>query len=111
MTTRPHAAYAPPARATADRQAQRIKLAELTSSVGAGVLGAGIGVLLAPFAGGLAIPVLVLGLVLHGWGMRSKHSLEAGTPQPWWSTALYWICWVALGGLIVYVAARVVGVL
>jgi hypothetical protein len=91
--------------------ASRLKLAELTSSLGAGVLGAGIGILLAGYLGGLGLPVLVLGLVLHAWGMRDKHALEAGAPQVWWSTALYWICWVALAGLVVYAVARAMGAL
>jgi hypothetical protein len=40
--------------------------------------------------------------------MRSKHALEAGAPQPWWSAALYWICWAALAALAVYAVTRVV---
>ena len=97
-------AYAP----DRERSAERLKLAELASSLGAGVLGGGIGVLLAGYLAGLGLPILVLGLVMHAWGMRSKHALEAGAPQPWWSTALYWICWAALGALAVYAVARVV---
>lgn len=42
------------------RLASRLKLAELTSSLGAGVLGAGIGVLLAAWLGGLALPILAV---------------------------------------------------
>ena len=34
--------------------------------------------------------------------------VRAGAPQPRWSAALYWICWVALGALAVYAIARVV---
>lgn len=87
----------------------RLKFAELTSSLGAGVLGAGIGVLLAAYLGGLGVPILVLGLVLHAWGMRDKNVIEAGGVQPRWSIALYWACWLALAGVAVYALGRMVG--
>lgn len=89
---------------------QRVKLAELTSSVGAGILGGGLGVLAAGYLDGLGVPILVLGLLLHTWGMRDKHALEAGRSQPAWSVALYWICWVALAGFALYAMARALGV-
>ena len=89
------------------RLASRLKLAEVTSSVGAGVLGGGIGILLAPWLGGLALPVLAIGLVMHAWGMRDKHTLETGARQPAWATALYWACWLILGALALYAIARV----
>lgn len=91
------------------RRDSRLKLAELTSSVGAGILGAGIGILLAGYLSGLGLPILVLGLVLHSWGMRDKHALESGVAPVWWSTALYWSCWLALAGLAIYAVARAVG--
>ena len=90
------------------RLASRLKLAELTSSLGAGVLGAGIGVLLAAWLGGLALPILAIGLVMHAWGMRDKHALEAGTPQPAWASVLYWACWLILAGLALYAVVRAV---
>ncbi len=90
------------------RLASRLKLAELTSSLGAGVLGAGIGVLLATWLDGLAVPILAVGLLLHAWGMRDKHTLEAGASQPAWASALYWACWLLLGALALYAVARVV---
>lgn len=88
------------------RLASRLKLAELTSSLGAGVLGAGIGVLLATWLDGLALPILAVGLLLHAWGMRDKHALEAGVVQPVWSSALYWACWLILAALALYAIAR-----
>jgi hypothetical protein len=85
-----------------------MRLAELTSSLGAGVLGVGLGALLANQLRGLGVPVLLLGALLHAWGMADKHRLEAkaGAPTVWWSTLLYWICWVLLGALAVYVVVR-----
>ncbi len=90
----------------ADREAQRLRVAELTSGVGAGIIGAGIGVLLAGYLAGLALPILAVGLLLHAWGMRDKHALEAGAAHVWWSNTLYWICWLALAGLALYAIAR-----
>jgi uncharacterized membrane protein YecN with MAPEG domain len=89
------------------RTESRLRLAELTSSLGAGVLGVGIGVLLASRIGGLAIPVLVVGGVLHVWGMLDKHRIQrsAGAYDPWWSRALYWLCWGLLGAMALYLAA------
>jgi hypothetical protein len=86
-----------------------MRLAELTSSLGAGVLGVGLGALLASHLRGLGVPVLLLGALLHAWGMADKHRLEAkaGVPTVWWSTLLYWICWVLLAALVVYIVVRV----
>ena len=90
----------------ADRDAQRLRLAELTSGVGAGIIGAGIGVLLAGYLAGLVLPILAVGLLLHAWGMRDRHALEAGLAQPAWATALYWACWIILAALALYAIAR-----
>lgn len=84
----------------------RLKLAELTSSIGAGVLGVGIGILIASLARGMAAPAIVLGLGLHLWGMLDKHRAERGAPQPGWSVATYWLCWIALAGLIGFLVLR-----
>src|SRR3989304_4015582 len=54
----------------------RIKRAELLSSIGAGVLGGGIALLLAKFLAPYAIPILLLGLISHAIGMSRKHGLE-----------------------------------
>jgi hypothetical protein len=91
-----------------DRSDQRLRVAELTSSLGAGVLGVGIGVLAASSLGGLGWPILFAGLLLHAWGMTDKHRIEAkqGAPRVWWSTLLYWICWAFLAALVAYVIWR-----
>jgi hypothetical protein len=84
----------------------RAKLADLSSSVGAGVLGIGIGALLAPWMRVAAVPVLALGLLMHAWGMTDKHRLETAERMPRWSTALYWVCWIGLAVMAVGVIAR-----
>lgn len=85
----------------------RVKLAELTSGLGAVVLGMGLGVLLSRYLAGLGVPVLLIGLALHGSGMYTKHRLEqGGAAQPWWATALYWLCWALLAALVGYLILR-----
>lgn len=80
----------------------RKKLAELTGGVGAAILGAGIGVILSTWLDPIKVGLVVIGLLLHAWGMYDKHQMEkeqsAATPR--WSTALYWICWLLLAALI-----------
>ena len=84
----------------------RLKRAELTSAVGAGILGAGVALLLAAWLKSYAIPLLVLGLAMHGWGMFDKQRLDVSSAptRVWWAEALYWGCWVALVALALYVA-------
>lgn len=91
----------------ADTEA-RIKRADLLSSVGAGVLGAGIALLWADQLAGFALPILLLGLVSHAAGMFQKHGLEEGnhSARVWWADALYWFCWIALAALLLYVMMR-----
>jgi hypothetical protein len=86
----------------------RIRLAELTSGVGAVVLGAGLGVLLAPWLEKLGPLIIFLRVAVHGWGMFDKHRLERrqGASGPQWSTALYWICWLALAAMILWALIR-----
>ena len=84
----------------------RVKRAELVSSTGAGILGAGLGALAAAYVGRYAGVLVIVGAVLHAWGMRERHRLEreGGTERVWWFEALYWSCWIALlvvAGLII----------
>ena len=71
---------------------------ELTSSVGALVLGIGLGALLGNVLGGFGLPLLIAGALVHGWGMFDKHRLEqrAGAPDVRWHIIAYWACWLLL---------------
>lgn len=84
----------------------RIKRAELLSSVGAGVLGAGLALLLAAVLQPYAPAILLAGLAAHGWVMYRKHQLERGAPATrlWWSEALYVLCWLAFAVLAFWIA-------
>ena len=86
----------------------RIKKAELLSSVGAGVLGAGIALLLANVLAHYAILILLLGLVSHAGGMFQKHGLDQQSESiPVWQVdTLYWLCWLALAVLLLFIVVR-----
>jgi len=53
----------------------------------------------------LTVPIFSFGLVLHGVAMFGKRRIEhrANVPRERWVDGLYWICWLALGGLALLV--------
>jgi hypothetical protein len=79
-----------------------MKKAELLSTMGAGVLGAGIALLLARWVGTAGLPLLIVGVAMHSFGMYQKRKLEdQGKPvRPRWENALYWICWMLLAAVL-----------
>jgi hypothetical protein len=88
------------------RASSRLKRADVLSGVGAAVLGAGLALLFARRLERYAVPLLLLGLLSHGWGMYAKHRLELaeGLELPRWAAWLYWGCWVLLVGAGLYIA-------
>lgn len=86
----------------------RVKKAELLSSLGAGVLGAGIALLLPNQLAPYAIPILLLGLISHAVGMSQKHGLDqqGEVVRLWWAEASYWLCWLALAALLLLIVIR-----
>jgi hypothetical protein len=86
----------------------REKWAQTTSSLGAGILGLGLGALLHAYLGRSGLALAALGALMHAWGMWDMRRLEtaAGAARPAWSTALYWICWLFLAGLAIRLALR-----
>jgi hypothetical protein len=83
-----------------------LKAAELLSTAGAAVLGAGLA-LLWPRLADFAIPLVAIGLVAHATGMVLKQQLQRGQPQPRWSRTLVLTCWLAMAGLVVGLGWRV----
>jgi hypothetical protein len=54
-----------------------------------------------------AVPILVVGLLVHGSGMTLKQRLEGREAPPLaWETALFWLCWACLAGLGVWLALQ-----
>lgn len=93
-----------------DGSSNQTKRLDLLSGVGAGVLGAGIALLLAPWLRPFAVPALLIGILAHGWAMYAKGKLErqANIQQPKWAVIAEWLCWLMLTGLIVYVGVATV---
>ena len=84
-----------------------LKRADLLSSLGAGILGAGIALLWANSMAEFALPILLLGLLSHSLGMFQKHRLERGEHvRLWWAEFLYWFCWLVLAALLAYIVLR-----
>lgn len=85
------------------------KAAELASGLGAVVLGSGLALVLPVWLRQYAVPLLVVGAVVHGVGMTLKYRLEAHARQPlWWKHALFRGCWACLAGLGLWIAATAV---
>jgi hypothetical protein len=82
----------------------RLKLAELTSGVGALVLGMGLGALFPQWFGPAAGVIVLAGVVAHAFGMWDKHRLEgrAHAPSEPSVTVLYWVCWLLLAGVVAF---------
>jgi hypothetical protein len=87
----------------------RVRVAELTSGIGAVVLGIGIGVIASGVLRGLGLYLLLAGVLTHGWGMYAKHRAEylTGNANPGWHTALYWVCWALLALLVILPLMRI----
>lgn len=86
----------------------RLKLAELTSGIGALVLGVGLGALFADwFASGAGL-IVAAGATAHAFGMWDKHRLERHVDgaDGQWIAALYWTCWLLLAGLVLFLIVR-----
>ena len=81
---------------TVDNQRAELKRADLLASVRAGVLGAGLALVLTDYLRAYAVPLLIVGLVSHAWGMYAKHRLElreGQLPERW----MGWLCTGAAG--------------
>ena len=82
----------------------RLKVAELTSSAGALVLGVGLGALFPQWFASAAGSIALAGVIAHAFGMWDKHRLEgkvSPASEPW-VTTVYWICWLLLAGVVAF---------
>lgn len=81
-----------------DAHLRRLKTADVTSGLGALILGVGLGAIFATRLSRMALVLSGTGAVLHAVGMWEKHRLEAlpGGRRPWWVSGLYWLCWLLM---------------
>ncbi len=87
-----------------DRTLTKAKLEELASTVGAGILGFGLGALLSNYIQQYAFGIILIGLIMHGWGMYTTH--HQNKKEISWINLLYWFCWIIIIGLAVYVLVK-----
>jgi hypothetical protein len=86
-------------------EASGVRRADITSSTGAAVLGLGVGALFHTALLQFVAWLLLLGLLMHGYGMYEKQKMERGaTAVPRWVGALNAACWLAFAALAAYVA-------
>ena len=80
----------------------RRKLAELTSSLGALVLGIGLGAMFAPWITGTGVTIAAVGVIAHAFGMWDGHRQDTRSHihNPAWVVALYVLCWVLLAAVL-----------
>lgn len=90
-----------------DTTQKRLKKLELLGGLGAGILGVGIGLVLVRWLQPYALPILIIGILSHGWAMWAKKRIERqdNLAEPPWVVAAEWICWLMIAGLLIYVAA------
>ena len=80
------------------------------ATVGAAIAGGGIGALLAPTLLPFAWAIVAVGIVSHLIGMVGLRSVlvSTGYRVPFWQQAAYWLCWAAIGIILLYALAEFV---
>lgn len=82
----------------------RQRVADLTSSTGAMTIGLGAGLLLGARLAAFGPWLVLVGVLLHAWGMSERHRLlhtATVTPPLWWRT-LHLACWTGLAVIVAY---------
>lgn len=83
---------------------EKLSAAELVqfqaSMLGVGIVGMGLGLMLSKFLASYAFLIMVLGLLMHSWGMYKMHQNDKKKISL--MRILYWVCWVILIGLAIY---------
>src|SRR3990170_3778607 len=84
----------------------RVKQAELASTLGAGIIGFGLGAYLANYFEPYAIWTIVIGIALHGVAMYKKAEIKPTKLK--WAKWLYWLCWAIIIVLAIYILASII---
>ena len=81
-----------------------MRRAEVLSTTGAVVLGAGLGLLFSRWLSAFASALFVAGACVHGYGMYARHRLDTSRNvlRARWEEPVYWLCWLLLAGLLAY---------
>lgn len=81
------------------------------SSLGAGILGLGLGILLSRWVGAWTSFLIAGGLFIHGWGMYKLHysGNASWSKLPAWLKISVGVCWLVLAGLLGWLLVRIFG--
>mgnify|MGYP001557848281 CR=1 FL=1 len=76
-----------------------------TCTIGAIILGVGIGVKLFNYLDNYYYLLILIGILIHGLGMYQIHKrAKFSDDKPYLlSNALYWTCWIILIGLVIFI--------
>jgi hypothetical protein len=87
---------------------RRRNAAVLLSSVGAGLAGIGLGMMVGSSLIGLKWVILGVGIAVHLAGMVGRRRLQRdqGYQLARWEQAGYWLCWASTAALAAYAATR-----
>ena len=87
-----------------EKRNSQLKIAELTSGLGALVLGIGIGAFFSVKLVQYSVLIMFVGGFAHAWGMFDKNRIEKYLKKSnvWWESALYWLCWILLAIMSLY---------
>jgi hypothetical protein len=107
ITTAPPVRTTPGSDGAAPVRRTVAKAAELASGLGAIVLGAGLALVAPAWLRGHGSVLLLAGVLVHGLGMSQKYRIETNDGGLlWWERALFWLCWIILGGLGAWIAVQ-----
>ena len=79
------------------RFSTQLKVADMISITGAGLMGLGIGASISDQLAGALHVIIILGIVLHALGMYGKFQIERKHIQPpKWVLVVFGLCWIGL---------------
>lgn len=90
---------------------QNQQLYHSASSLGAGILGLGLGILLSNWLDAWTSYLVAAGLFIHGWGMYKLHygGASSWSKLPGWLKVSVGTCWLALAGLLGWLLVKFLG--
>lgn len=90
---------------------QNQQLYQSASSLGTGILGLGLGILLSRWLGAWTPFLIAAGLFIHGWGMYKLHysGNASWSKLPGWLKISVGVCWLVLAGLLGWLLVKIFG--
>ena len=87
------------------------QLYQSASSLGAGILGLGLGILVSRWLGAWTPFLIAAGLFIHGWGMYKLHyrGSASWSKLPGWLKISVGVCWLVLAGLLGWLLVKIFG--